>query len=123
MLPRDTFEHEVLAGQRPEVTLLRDTDGDDEDDAPAPRKKSKGGAKSLLLPTTVALSIPDLSKVIILEFQLTFATDKTMKAWAHNSIGSALKPLLSAGLVERIDAPRAEWGGADGKWRWKGGAE
>lgn len=71
----------------------------------------------------VALSIPDLSKVIILEFQLTFATDKTMKAWAHNSIGSALKPLLSAGLVERIDAPRAEWGGADGKWRWKGGAE
>jgi hypothetical protein len=71
----------------------------------------------------VALSIPELSKVIILEFQLTVATDKAMKAWAHNSIGGALKTLLSEGLVERIDAPRAEWGGSDGRWRWKGGAE
>lgn len=71
----------------------------------------------------VALSIPDLSKVIMLEFQLTFATDKAMKAWAHNSIGGALKTLLLAGLVERVDAPRTEWGGADGRWRWKGGAE
>jgi hypothetical protein len=71
----------------------------------------------------VALSIPDLSKVIILEFQLTFATDKAMKAWAHNSIGGVLKTLLLEGLVERIDAPKTEWGGPTGMWHWKGGAE
>ena len=71
----------------------------------------------------VALSIPDLSKVIILEFQLTFATDKAMKAWAHNSIGGVLKTLLLEGLVERIDAPKTEWGGPTGMWHWKGDAE
>lgn len=71
----------------------------------------------------VALSIPELSKMIILEFQLTFDTDKALKAWTHNSIGGVLKTLISEGLVERINAPRAEWGGADGKWRWKGGSE
>jgi hypothetical protein len=71
----------------------------------------------------MALSIPELSKVIILEFQLTYATDKALKAWAHNSLGGVLKTLLSDGLVERVDAPRTEWGGSDGRWRWKISAE
>ena len=71
----------------------------------------------------VALAIPDLSNVIILEFQLTFATDKAMKAWAHNTIGGALKALLTEGLVERVESPKTEWGGPTGKWRWKCGPE
>jgi hypothetical protein len=67
----------------------------------------------------LAVSIPELGKVTILEFQLTFATDKAMKAWIHNSLGKALQALLRAGLVERVDAPRTEWGGSEGRWRWK----
>jgi hypothetical protein len=33
----------------------------------------------------------------------------------------ALKTFLSEGLVERIDAPKTEWGGPTGKWRWMTG--
>ena len=80
-------------------------------------------SRTLKARAPVALSIPDLTTVIILEFQLTFATDKAMKAWAHNSIGGVLKTLLLEGLVERIDAPKTEWGGPTGTWRWKGDAE
>lgn len=71
----------------------------------------------------VALTIPDLSKMIVLEFQLTFATEKAMKAWNDNSIGGSLKTLLSEGPVERIDAPQTKWCGSDGMWCWKGSAE
>jgi hypothetical protein len=80
-------------------------------------------SRTLKARAPVALSIPDLTTVIILEFQLTFPTDKAMKAWAHNTIGGALKALLLKGLVERIDAPKTGWGGSTGMWRWTGNAE
>lgn len=63
------------------------------------------------------LSTDLLSRVIQLRFELDFASTTARATWLHNSLGKALKKMVTEGLVERLH-PADDRSGDFGRWVW-----